>query len=77
MHRRRGVVAPLMLVQFQVHQVYPGWGIGNVFLNNQPQVNDPGYGSYGPSLHLRTVVACSNVASGATQGLSAIACSNA
>ncbi|HXP21256.1 MAG TPA: right-handed parallel beta-helix repeat-containing protein [Streptosporangiaceae bacterium] len=60
---------------FQVHQVYPGWGVGNVFLDNHAQVNGPGYGIYVQSHDLRTVVACSNVAAGARQGLSTISCS--
>jgi Right handed beta helix region len=60
---------------FQVHQVYPGWGIGNVFLANHAQVNGPGYGIYVQSRDLRTVVACSNVAVSARQGLSTISCS--
>ena len=30
---------------YQVHQVYPGWGIGNVFTGNRAQVNGPATGS--------------------------------
>ena len=62
---------------FQVHQVYPGWGVGNVFRKNDAHVNGPGYGIYVQSRHLQTVVACNNVASGARQGLSTISCTNA
>jgi hypothetical protein len=60
---------------FSVHQVYPGWGYGNVFRDNQADVNGPGYGVYVQSRHLNTVVACSNSATGAELGLSNLACS--
>jgi hypothetical protein len=60
---------------FSVHQVYPGWGLGNIFIGNRAEVNGPGYGIYVQSSHLRTVVACSNVAFKATQGLSNLPCS--
>jgi hypothetical protein len=59
---------------FAVHQVYPGWGIGNVFIGNQAQVNGPGYGVYVQSKSLNTVVACSNTADGAAKGLSNTPC---
>jgi len=62
---------------YQVHQVYPGWGIGNVFTGNRAQVNGPGYGVYVQSKSLQTVVACSNVVSAAGSGFSTIACSPA
>jgi hypothetical protein len=62
---------------YQVHQVYPGWGVGNVFTGNRAQVNGPGYGIYVQSKKLQTVVACNNVVSGAGKGLSTIACSSA
>ncbi len=55
---------------FAVHQVYPGWGIGNTFANNQAQVDGPGFGYYVQSSDLKTVLACSNTASKAGQGLS-------
>jgi hypothetical protein len=61
---------------YQVHQVYPGWGIGNVFTANRAQVNGPGYGIYVQNKRLQTVVACSNVVSAAGKGLSSIACSS-
>jgi hypothetical protein len=61
---------------FQVHQVFPGWGVGNVFRKNDAQVNGPGYGFYVQSRRLRTVVACNNVVSGARRGLSTISCKN-
>ncbi len=60
---------------FQVHQVYPGWGISNTFRGNRAQVNGPGYGIYVPSKSLQTVVACNNVVSAAGRGFSTIACS--
>ena len=62
---------------FQVHQVYPGWGAGNVFRGNRARVNGPGYGIYVQHDSLQTTVACSNVVSGAGSGLSTIACSPA
>jgi hypothetical protein len=62
---------------FQVHQVYPGWGLGNVFQDNHAQVNGPGYGYFVQNKTLGTVVACDNEASGAGRGLSTIACTRA
>ena len=62
---------------YQVHQVYPGWGVGNVFTGNRAQVNGPGYGIYVQSKRLQTVVACNNVVSAAGSGFSTIACSAA
>ena len=59
---------------FQVHQVYPGWGIGNVFRANDAQVNGPGHGYYVQNKRLQTVVACNNEVSGAAGGLSTIVC---
>ncbi len=61
---------------YQVHQVYPGWGIGNVFTGNRAQVNGPGYGIYVQNKRLQTVVACNNVVSAAGSGFSSIACSS-
>ncbi len=61
---------------YQVHQVYPGWGIGNVFLSNGGQVNGPGYGIYVQSKRLETVVACNNTVGAAARGLSTVACSS-
>ena len=55
---------------FAVHQVYPGWGIGNVFIGNSARLDGPGVGFYVQSHDLKTVVACSNTASKATGGLS-------
>lgn len=61
---------------YSVHQVYPGWGLDNVFLNNQARVNGPGYGIYVQSQGLGTVISCGNVAQGAAGGLSNIPCSS-
>ncbi len=58
----------------QVHQVYPGWGIGNVFMANKLHVNGPGYGIYVQHHRLQAVVSCDNVVSGASRGLSNIHC---
>jgi hypothetical protein len=60
-----------------VHQVYPGWGIGNVFRDNDVQVNGPGHGYFVQNDSLQTVVACDNEVSGAALGLSTIACTPA
>jgi hypothetical protein len=62
---------------FSVHQVYPGWGVGNVFRGNDATFSGPGYGIYVQSKHLGTLVACSNVVSGASGGISNVSCSNA
>ena len=62
---------------FQVHQVYPGWGIGNIFRANEAQVNGPGYGFFVQNKRLRTVVACDNKVSRAGRGFSTIACARA
>jgi hypothetical protein len=59
---------------FAVHQVYPGWGIGNVFIGNNAQVDGPGVGIYVQSPALKTVVACSNTVHGAAHGLSNTPC---
>ena len=59
---------------FQVHQVYPGWGIGNIFLANDAQVDGPGYGFFVQNKRLRTVVACDNKVSRAGRGFSTIFC---
>jgi len=60
-----------------VHQVYPGWGLRNVFRANQLSVNGPGYGIYVQSKHLNTVVACDNTVSDAQSGFSTVKCSPA
>ena len=62
---------------YQVHQVYPGWGVGNIFTGNRAQVNGPGYGFYVQSHNLQTVVACNNVVSAAGSGFSTVTCSSA
>jgi hypothetical protein len=61
---------------FSVHQVYPGWGLDNVFLDNRATLGSSGYGIYVQSHHLGTVVACNNIASNAGGGLTNIGCSN-
>ncbi len=61
---------------FQVHQVYPGWGIGNVFRDNDAQVNGPGHGFFVQNSRLQTVVACNNRVGGAALGFSTIACTS-
>lgn len=59
---------------FQVHNVYKGWGTGNVFRSNAAAVDGPGYG-YHLAPVLANVVQCSNTASGAGLGLSNVKCS--
>jgi hypothetical protein len=61
---------------FSVHQVYPGWGLGNVFRDNKAIVNGPGFGFYVQSRHLGTVVECNNMASGAAGGMTNYGCVN-
>lgn len=58
----------------QVHQVYPGWGMDNVFRGNTLRVNGPGYGIYVHHKRLRTIVNCDNVVSGARHGFSNVGC---
>jgi hypothetical protein len=58
---------------FQVHQVYDGWGLGNVFRGNKAAVHGTGYGIYVQSQDLRATVACSNVVTGGAQ-LSNVSC---
>lgn len=62
---------------FQVHQVYPGWGIGNIFRDNDARVNGPGYGFFVQNDRLQTVVSCDNEVSNAGRGFSSIACTSA
>lgn len=59
---------------FQVHRVYAGWGVGNVFAGNQAEVDGPGFGFYVQNVSLQTVLACTNSATAAASGLSNIAC---
>jgi hypothetical protein len=62
---------------FSVHQVYPGWGVGNIFRSNEASLSGSGYGIYVQSSRLGTLVACNNVAAGAGGGISNVTCSNA
>jgi hypothetical protein len=59
------------------HQVYPGWGLDNIFTANMLTVNGPGYGIYIQSHRLGATVACDNQVAGAQQGLSNLACTSA
>ena len=59
---------------FQVHQVYSGWGLDNVFRSNQALVDGPGYGYYVQHTSLGTVLTCDNTATGAARGLSNTQC---
>ena len=59
---------------FSDHQVYPGWGMDNVFASNHATVNGPGYGFYVQSKRLNVVVLCNNTVTGARGGLSNHAC---
>jgi hypothetical protein len=49
---------------YQVHQVYPGWGLQNTFMSNQAALSGTGVGIYVQSSDLQTVVACNNTVSG-------------
>lgn len=49
---------------YSVHQVYPGWGIGNTFIGNQAALTGTGVGIYVQSHHLQTVIACNNTVTG-------------
>ena len=62
---------------FSVHQVYPGWGVGNIFRSNNATLSGSGYGVYVQSSDLRTLVACNNVDADAGGGISNVTCSNA
>lgn len=59
------------------HQVYPGWGLDNVFTANVLTVNGPGFGIYVQRESLGVTVDCSNKAAGAQRGLSNLACTPA
>jgi hypothetical protein len=61
---------------FQVHQVYPGWGIGNIFRGNKAAVHGSGVGIYVQSHDLKTVVACNNSIAGPGGQLSNVSCSS-
>ena len=61
---------------FQVHEVYPGWGEGNVFHANHATVNGPGFAFYVQHASLQTIITCDNTATAAGSGLSNIACSS-
>ncbi|MGH3305246.1 MAG: hypothetical protein ACRDOK_26995 [Streptosporangiaceae bacterium] len=50
---------------YQVHQVYPGWGIGNTFQNNKATLSGTGVGFYVQSHNLQTFVGCNNEVTGA------------
>jgi hypothetical protein len=50
---------------YQVHQVYPGWGLQNTFMSNKAVLGGTGVGIYVQSSDLQTVVACNNTVSGA------------
>ena len=59
------------------HQVYPGWGLDNVFTANVLTVNGPGFGIYVQRESLGVTVSCDNKAAGAQHGLSNLACTPA
>jgi hypothetical protein len=49
---------------YQVHQVYPGWGLQNTFIGNKAALSGTGVGIYVQSRDLQTVVACNNTVAG-------------
>jgi hypothetical protein len=60
---------------FQVHQILDGWGRHNVFEDNDADVGSDGYAINVTKRHDDNVVACSNTARDAGNGLSTIDCS--
>ena len=60
----------------QVHVVEESWGNDNVFRTNRATVNAAGYGFRISEGATGTVVACSNMVTGAGAGLSNIGCKN-
>ena len=62
---------------FQVHQVYKGWGVNDVFRSNHAEVDGPGFVFYVQSRSLAAVITCDNVAVAAGSGLSNQACGGA
>jgi len=56
------------------HQVYPGWGVDNVFGGNEITVNGPGYGIFVQNKRLGVQVSCDNSVTGAARGFSSVAC---
>lgn len=59
---------------FQTHEILDGWGTQNVFSNNFAAVNGPGFG-FSLTPERDNVVACSNTASNAGEGLTNVSCS--
>jgi hypothetical protein len=59
---------------YQVHQVYPGWGLQNTFVSNKAVLSGTGVGIYVQSGALQTVVACNNTVAGGQ--LSNLQCQN-
>lgn len=59
---------------FQVHVAEAGWGENNVFRRNTATVNAPGYGFNVAAKNTNTIVACSNVVTGAKSGFANVAC---
>jgi hypothetical protein len=59
------------------HQVYPGWGIDNVFESNSITVDGPGYGIFVQNKRLGVKVYCNNQVTGAARGFSSVACTSA
>jgi len=57
----------------EVHRVYAGWGMDNIFEGNSGTVNGSGYGIYVQSHSLGTQVSCDNTVS-SPQGLSNQSC---
>lgn len=58
---------------FQTHEILKGWGTRNVFRDNSASVNGDGFG-YAFTPVLDNIVACSNTAQSAGQGLSNVRC---
>ena len=59
---------------YQVHQVYPGWGLQNTFTGNQAALSGTGVGIYVQRSDLQAIVGCNNSVTGGR--LSNLPCQN-
>jgi hypothetical protein len=66
-----GVSSPLD--GFQLHEIERGWGTGNTFRGNDATVDADGYGVNTTNTD-GNIVACDNTVTGASEGLSDVAC---
>jgi hypothetical protein len=66
----------ILLDGFQVHNVYVGWGMNNVFINNTSDLHGKGYAInvVSSARSLGNVVYCNNAATNAASGLTNVTC---